>query len=139
MQQRFCLLRFPVDEGGPGQQRAYRTARGSAQRDDLVVGHHVGPQQPTQDAGGEGGMTAPPWQAMATRIGSTCSFTSTPSCDVGRAAHFDLAEGTGESTVITPPRPSDCAQGDSELTGKAANLRSTKQRTARMPGRSGGI
>ena len=59
MQQRFRLSRFPVDEGGPGEQRAYRAARGSAQGDDLVVGHHVGLQQPTEDAGGEGGMATP--------------------------------------------------------------------------------
>jgi hypothetical protein len=29
---------------------------------------------------------------MATRIGSTCSFTSTPSCDLRCAAHCGLAE-----------------------------------------------
>jgi hypothetical protein len=47
-----------------------------------MVGHDVGLQQPTEDAGGEGGVATPPWQAMATRIGSTFSFTSTPSCDL---------------------------------------------------------
>jgi len=49
---------------------------------------------------------------------------------LGCAAHCDLAEGTGESTVTTRPRPSELrTQGDSEFTGKAANVRSGNQGT----------
>ena len=50
--------RVVLQQGRPGEQGADRPARGAAHADDLVAGKLLGPEQPLEHPGGEGGVAA---------------------------------------------------------------------------------
>ena len=90
-----------------------------------MVGHHVGLQQPTQDAGGEGGMATPTLAGNGHPDRFHLLVHQHSFLRFGlRGPPWSGRVGTGGSTVITPPRPSELrTQGDIEFTGKATNVR----------------